>query len=82
MPRHAPETVTATEIADFVFCPEAWRLAQLGHRAANQPARDAGTAHHAGMTTAEGTAGRAIAIGRVLIVLALAALAVLWALGR
>ncbi len=26
------ETVTASEIAEYVYCPEAWRLAQLGHQ--------------------------------------------------
>jgi hypothetical protein len=29
MSNHRPETGTASEIADFVFCAESWRLAQL-----------------------------------------------------
>ncbi len=59
----APDTVTASEIAEFVYCPEAWRLAQLGHGAANQPAQDEGTAHHAEKANAERVAGGSIAIG-------------------
>jgi hypothetical protein len=37
-----PETVTASEIANWVYCPESWRLDALGHEPANQLARDAG----------------------------------------
>jgi hypothetical protein len=43
MPYRHPNTVTASEIADYVFCPESFRLAALGHQSANQPVRDAGT---------------------------------------
>jgi hypothetical protein len=39
------DTVTASEIGEFLFCPESWRLAALGHQTANQPARDQGTRH-------------------------------------
>ena len=75
-----PLTVTASEIADFVYCPEAWRLAQTGHRSANRAVQQAGTAHHAAKATAERVAGGSIATGRVLIVLAILSLAawVLW----
>jgi hypothetical protein len=75
-----PETVTASEIAEFVFCPEAWRLAQTGAPSANQPIREAGTAYHSGQAAAERVAGGAIAIGRILVAVALLALAVLWAM--
>ena len=77
-----PETVTASEIAEFVFCPEAWRLAQIGAPSANQPVRQAGTAYHGKQATAERIAGGAIALGRILIAVALLALAVLWAMSR
>jgi hypothetical protein len=30
MERHRSELVTASEIADFIYRPEAWRLAQVG----------------------------------------------------
>ena len=75
-----PETVTASEIADYVYCPEAWRLSATGATPANQPERDAGTYHHARKAAAEVTAGRSIAIGRILILIALLALAMLWAI--
>ena len=37
-----PETVTASEIANWVYCPEAWRLDALGLPSANQQERDGG----------------------------------------
>jgi hypothetical protein len=43
-----PDTV----IASYVFCPESWRLVQVGHSTSTQPARDAGTARHAEKATA------------------------------
>jgi hypothetical protein len=82
MRHHLPETVTASEIADYVYCPEAWRLAAVGAPSANQPEREAGTTHHARKAAAEVTAGRSIAIGRILIVVALLALAILWVISR
>jgi hypothetical protein len=39
-----PAIVTASEIADFVFCPEAWRLEHLGTPSANEPQREAAAA--------------------------------------
>jgi CRISPR/Cas system-associated exonuclease Cas4 (RecB family) len=77
-----PETVTASEIAEYVYCPEAWRLSATGAPSANRPERDAGTIHHARKAAAEVTAGRSIAIGRILILIALLALAMLWAISR
>jgi hypothetical protein len=82
MRHHQPETVTASEIADYVYCPEAWRLSAAGAPSANRPERDAGTIHHARKAAAEITAGHSIAIGRILIIVALLALAALWALSR
>ena len=74
MEHRPPETVRRSEIAEFVFCPEAWRLAQVGAPSANQPVRDAGTAHHGKKAAAERVAGGSIAIGRILIAAALLAL--------
>ena len=82
MPSQPPETVTASEIADFVFCPEAWRLNAIGAPSANQPKREAGAAHHEEKAAAEQVAGGSIAVGRILIAVALLALAVLWAFSR
>jgi hypothetical protein len=66
----SPDTVTASEIADYVFCLEAWRLAQIGHPSPNWPIRNAGTVHHADLTTSETVATGAIAIGWWLVILA------------
>ena len=81
MPERPPENVTASEIADFVYCSEAWRLAQLGHKSANQFVRKAGTAHHAQKATAERVAGGSIALGHILIAIALLTLAA-WVFSR
>ena len=48
---------------------------------ANQPQHTAGTQHHTGLATAETIAGGSIAVGRVLIVPALLALAA-WVMTR
>ena len=77
-----PETVTASEIADYVYCPESWRLSATGAPSANRHERDAGIIHHTRKAEAEVTAGRSIAIGRVLILVALMALAILWVIAR
>lgn len=75
-----PDTVTASEIADFVYCPEAWRLARTGHESANRDVQEAGTAHHAAKATAETLAGGSITVGRLLIVVALLILVAWWLL--
>ena len=80
--RRPPETVTASEIANWVYCPESWRLDNLGLPSANQQERDAGTRHHAHKAVAEQVAGGSIALGRILVILALLALVVLWAVSR
>ena len=65
-----PDTVTASDLGDFVFCPESARLARRGYTSANQPARDAGTIHHQGKATAEVIAGGSIGLGKLLVVVA------------
>jgi len=65
--------VTASEIAAFVYCPEAWRLEhRLGLEAGNRAA----------MAAAELVAGGFIGIGRLVAVLAVLALLVLWVISR
>ncbi len=65
-----PDTVTASELGDYEFCPEAARLARRGYTSANQPARDAGTTHHQRKATAEVIAGGSIGLGKLLVVVA------------
>jgi hypothetical protein len=61
------DTVTATEIACWVYCPEQWRLQHgLGLEPANRKELAAGTRHHSRKAAAERVAGGAIALGRVL----------------
>lgn len=79
--RNRSETVTASDIAEYAYCPESFRLQELGHESANQPARDRGTRHHALKAFAERVAAALIALGRILILAALLALAVWWWLG-
>ena len=76
------ETVTASENADFVFCPEAWRLNALGVPSANQTERDLGTTYHAHKAIAERVAGGSIAFGFGLIIFALLTLTLSWFLSR
>jgi hypothetical protein len=65
------ETVTASEIAEWVFYPEAIRLSFLGHKSANQSRLEVGTTYHTHKATAERTSGDFIALGRILIILAI-----------
>jgi hypothetical protein len=72
------ELTTASEIASFAYCPEAWRLEYgLGLEAGNQSARDAGERHHAGKAIAERLAGLAIRLGQGITLAALLLLLVL-----
>jgi hypothetical protein len=74
-----PVTVTASEIADYVFCPEAWRLAKTGQRTTNQPPLDAGKEHHVEKAAVELTAQDQISGGWFLIAAAVVTLLVcLW----
>jgi hypothetical protein len=75
--------VSAAEIGDFVYCPEAWRLRHgLGLEPGNRAALDAGDRHHARKAVAERVAGGAIGFGRWLAVLAVVALLLWWVLSR
>ena len=56
------------------FCPEQWRLQYgLGLEPANRKELAAGTRHHSRKAAAERVAGVAIALGRLLLVLAVLA---------
>jgi len=78
-----PELVTASEIAAFVYCPEAWRLEHgLGLGAENREAMEAGERHHGRKAAAERMAGGFIGVGRLVAVLAVLALLLLWVLSR
>jgi hypothetical protein len=70
--------VTAAEVANFVYCAEAWRLEHgLGLTPGNRAALKAGTRHHQRKAAAERVAGGAIGLGWILAVLAAVALLLL-----
>jgi hypothetical protein len=80
--RRSEVLITASEIACFAWCPEAWRLQYgLGLPAENQAALDAGTRHHARKAAAERLAGWSIRLGQVIVIAALLLL-ILWVLSR
>jgi hypothetical protein len=77
------DMVTASEIAEFVYCPEAWRLASgLGLKPGNRAALESGDRHHAAKAMAERVAGGFIGIGRLVAVLAVLVLILLWVFAR
>ena len=81
--RDGDDFVSAAEIGDFVFCPEAWRLGHgLGLEPGNRAVLDAGDRHHARKAVAERVAGGAIGIGCRLAVVAVMALLLWWVLSR
>jgi hypothetical protein len=77
------DTVTATEVACWVYCPEQWRLQHgLGLEPENRQERAAGNRHHARKAFVERWTGRFIALGRVLVIVALLAAFLAWVLTR
>jgi hypothetical protein len=76
--RTNPDIVTASEFADYVSCPEAWRLREIGITSANRTQLDSGVFHHARTATAERVAGSSITIGWRLVFGALFAPGCLW----
>ena len=69
----ANDVVSASEIASWAWCPEAWRLEALGEEAQNEEERARGTAFHARTTAAETLSHRVARLGRWLLVLGLVA---------
>jgi hypothetical protein len=70
------DVVSASEIASWEWCPEAWRLEALGEEPQNEAERARGTTFHA-RTAAAATLSRRVArLGRLLLVLGLVAAAV------
>lgn len=44
--KRTDDVVTASEIAAWVWCPESWRLAALGHEPSNRASLELGEKHH------------------------------------
>ena len=63
--------ISASEVASWAFCPEAWRLEYgLKLTPSNARERAAGERHHVATAHVERAAGSSIALGRVLLALA------------
>lgn len=63
--------ISATEIASWAFCPEAWRLEHgLKFKPGNARSRAAGERHHVAKARVEQVAERSIGLGSVLLALA------------
>jgi hypothetical protein len=71
------DVVSASDIASWVWCPEAWRLQSLGNEPENVAALEAGERRHAETATFEVQSGRAQTLGRWLIAAAVLLLAAL-----
>jgi hypothetical protein len=81
--KSASDLISAQEIASFAYCPESWRLENgLGMEPGNRAGLAAGTLHHARKAVAERVAGGSLALGRLLVAVALLGLLLLWVLSR
>lgn len=67
------DVVSASEIASWAWCSEAWRLQKLGEEPTNQEERARGDTFHARTSTTEVASRRVAVIGRWLLVLGLLA---------
>ncbi len=75
-----PEMITASELAEWVYSREEWRKRRLGLSAPDHVQLDAGKALHERKEAAQRRGGQSLAVGRVLVVLAVIVLlaALLW----
>jgi len=73
------DVVSASEIASWEWCPEAWRLGAVGEEPENREELARGEAFHARTAAAEVVSRKAVALGWCLLALALF-VAVLWSL--
>lgn len=63
------DIVSASEIADWAWCPEAWRLRSIGHAPGNPDVLKRGEEHHARKAVFEERSGSTISFGWWLIAL-------------
>lgn len=61
--RRDDDIVTASEMAQWAWCPEAWRLELLGHEPENRAAIAKGARHHEGKANFEEYSRSAISVG-------------------
>lgn len=70
MKRHEDDVVSASEIAEWAWCPESWRLKSLGHESTNRAALEKGGRDHEEKASFEVASRSAISSGRGLLVAA------------
>lgn len=70
-----PDIVSASDVSSWAYCPESWRLSELGHEPANQLSLTRGESHHDEARWAEQSTRRSIRLGTVLLVIAAVLLA-------
>lgn len=74
--------VSASEVASWAWCPEAWRLGALGEEPENHAALARGNALHAGKSRFEVLSRRAVSVGVGLLAAAVFVVVVWYALIR
>jgi hypothetical protein len=80
--KRTDDVVSASEIAQWAWCPEAWRLEALGHEPGNQQAIKRGETFHALTALFERWSSVAIRAGIWLLVVGLFLAALAFVLGR
>lgn len=68
--QRTPPMLTATEVADFVYCPKAWKLKRDGE-VAESPRLESGEEFHNALGEQVSFAGRVRAFGFAAIIIAL-----------
>ena len=76
-----PDVVSASEIASWAWCPEAWRLEAVGEAPADVMPLARGRTLHARMAAADVSTGRAVRVGGWFLAVALLLLLIGAALG-
>lgn len=70
MKRHENDLVSASEIAEWAWCPESWRLKSFGHESINRAALEKGEREHERKASFEVVSRSAISLGWSLLVAA------------
>jgi hypothetical protein len=78
-PRTPGEWITASQVADYAYCAESWRLAHgLGRESRHEPLMQQGIAAHDAWQGTERASARVTRLGLALMLIALAGLLLRW----
>src|SRR4051794_31864424 len=72
MKQNDDDVVSASDIASWAYCPEAWRLQSLGYESGNKAALERGETFHAKTAAVERHSTVALRVGLVLLALGVA----------